>query len=102
MLTQVPPQVVCSSGQVARVHTPLRQKLLEVQTVPQAPQLLGSFWMSTHRPLHMSSPFPHVVTHLPPEQAVPLGQACPHAPQLLLSDWRSAQVPLLMQSVDPV
>lgn len=55
--------MVCPSGQLAGVQTPLRQNELAVQTLAHDPQLLGSFWLSTHLPLHMISPLPQVATH---------------------------------------
>ena len=86
MSTQVPLHVVWPEGQVAGVQTPNLQYALVAQAFPQPPQLLGSFAGSTQLPPHMISGAPHVLTQVPPEQAVPPGQALPHPPQLRLSD----------------
>lgn len=62
-----------------------------VQTVPQAPQLLGSLVTSTHLPPQAVLPLGQAVQALF-WHAVPLGQRFPHVPQLLLSPVVSTQV----------
>jgi len=47
--------------------------------VPQAPQLLASFWVWTQTPEQLAWP---VGQHLPPPQFWPAAQAAPQAPQL--------------------
>src|SRR3954469_22083631 len=91
------------STQIPTPHCPLGQ------TVPQAPQLFGSFCRSTQVPPQSVRPVAQAVVVVPPPplgshslkllQYMPSPQAAPHAPQLLLSLVRSTQVP--PQSVSP-
>lgn len=104
--TQVLSHIVCPAGhgtgagadptistQIPMPHCPLGQ------TVPQAPQLLGSFCKSTQAPQSVS-PAAQVATHWPnPSQCTPNPQLLPHAPQLRSSPLRLAQNP--PQSVSP-
>jgi hypothetical protein len=58
-----------------------------LHAVPQAPQLAGSLFGSTQRPLQMVSPAGHVAVHIPFTHACPTPHAVPQRPQLRLSDW---------------
>jgi hypothetical protein len=114
---QAPLQFVAPAGQVAwqkparqerpaahgEAQVPEMQFWFAGQTVPQAPQLLGSFCRFVHVPPlpphgqavcgaeHVGRPGalhappvlrpPHVVRQTPSEQALPLGQAFPQVPQ---------------------
>jgi hypothetical protein len=87
-LGMVVPQVTPSGdGALAQVsehtHAPAVQLCVEVQTVPQAPQLVVSLAVSTHTPLHEVVPEGH--RQRPVEHDVPAGQRVPQAPQLFES-----------------
>ena len=123
---QTPPTQVWPEGQselllqiwVLPAHAPLLQVLPEGQTLPQAPQLLGSELKSTHvplqgspvrQPLPLHTPLVHVspegqllllvqvwplLAHTPLLQVSPVGQTSPQAPQLFGSVCRLVQAPL--------
>ena len=61
------------------------------QTLPQAPQLLGSKRGSTHAPAQATSGVAQLATHLPEEHSWPAPHAEPHAPQLAGSPIRLVQ-----------
>ena len=71
-------------------HDPLAQLSPAAHTLPQAPQLLGSVWRSTHAPLH-SVPVHVDAWHAPAVQTSPGGHATPQAPQLFGSVCVSTQ-----------
>jgi hypothetical protein len=85
-LTHLPPQKERPDGQP---QTPAEHVAPDGQTLPQFPQLLGSFCSSAQNdddPLpHMLKPLPQVAEQLPFEHTCPGGHAVLHAPQLLLS-----------------
>jgi len=73
-----------------------------VQTLPHAPQLLGSVAVFTQAPLQRLSPPVHA--HEPPLQVCPLRQAMPQPPQFLGSLFVLISQPsigLLLQSLKP-
>ena len=69
------------------------QTLLESHTTPQAPQLVGSCWMSTQAEPHCTSPGAQLDTHMPLLHTLPAPHACPQLPQLAALLPRSTQTP---------
>lgn len=60
-------------------HTPASQTSLVPQVTPQAPQLLVSVWVATHRSPQTRCPTPQLQP--PATQDAPVGQRSLHAPQ---------------------
>src|SRR5579871_1170006 len=65
-------------------HTPAWQCCPPVQTFPQLPQLVPSYWRSVQIPggHNVSGLQPVGVTHAPATQFWPVPHACPQLPQL--------------------
>lgn len=61
------------------------------QTLPQAPQFIGSFEGFTQAFPHCVEPPAQPIPQAPPEQVWPAAQALPQAPQWVGSFWRSTQ-----------
>ncbi len=98
-LMQTPPTQVSPLGQsLSKTHAGAAVQTLEEQVspagqaTPHAPQLAGSFCVSTHWP-PQSTPEHDEAMHAPAMQASPGGQSSPHAPQLSGSLWRSTHWP---------
>ena len=79
---------------VEQVQTPLLQTP-DGQTLPQAPQLLGSVFRFTQAPLQQTVP----LGQHDPLQQLPDEQELPHVPQLFGSRFRFTQV--LLQQTSP-
>jgi len=85
------------------VHIPPEQPWLTTlareQTVPHAPQLVGSMAVLAQKAIgaapQVASGAAQVAPHTPPEQTEPAAQPAPHAPQLALSVRVSTSQPLL-------
>jgi hypothetical protein len=77
---------------VTEKQLPLWQRI--PQTLPQAPQLLGSEIGLTQAALQARRPGPQSSVHVPPTQYCPAAQAIPHPPQLAESFLMSLQLPL--------
>jgi hypothetical protein len=74
-------------------HIPFMHTCPGEHAVPQAPQLLGSTFVSAHELPHRVEPLPQAEDpHLPARQYPPAGQALPHPPQFCGSVWVSLHV----------
>jgi len=60
--THLPLQTICPTGQS---HLPAVQTWLAAHTIPQAPQLLRSLFLSTQPPLHSISGDEQEFRHFP-------------------------------------
>ncbi len=78
------PHTVSPLGQLSTQWPPEHMKPAE-QTLPQVPQLAGSFCVLEHWPEQFVSPLGQLITQLPWRHTLPAGQTCPHAPQFWLS-----------------
>jgi hypothetical protein len=93
-------QSVSPAVQTEFVHWPFTQELME-QTMPQPPQLAGSFVRSEHcappmrppRGLPLQRTWGGAQVQVPFTQLSPVAQAFPQEPQLLVSVWVLVQVP---------
>lgn len=63
------------------LHMPTEQYWLAGQAAPQAPQLAGSTFVSTHVVPHCVVPLPHATVHTLFEQTWPAPQVVPQIPQ---------------------
>lgn len=93
-LTQVPLQLVCPGPHIVR-QEPATQTPPEPQEMPQPPQLLASFWMSTHEAPQSTSGRPQLpgTQRLARQRSFGM-QALPQPPQLFRSEVVSVQTPL--------
>ncbi len=82
------------------VHVPALQYAPVVHFTPHAPQLLGSYFVSTHAVPHFVVPPAHTSVHVPETHVAPPVHVVPHAPQFFGSLTRSRHDPV--QSVRPV
>ena len=102
-LDAAPSQSPKPAAQRAAVHAPAAQPCASTcasaQTVPHAPQFVGSMAVLAQNAVdaapHVASGAAHVAPHTPPEHTWPAPQPIPHAPQLAFSVRVSTSQPLL-------